>query len=204
MDRKFLEGMGLEKETIDRILDQNGTEVSQLNARIKAKDTEISTLRSDLTTANSTLASAQDRIKALEAVDVESLQKQLQAEKDGRAADARRYRLDAFLAAQHCTDADYIRYKIGDTVEYTDDGELKDADGLAKTLLEKYPQHFEAVKSEDHAGTGGTGNFGRDRSESTPAADNPYTTDGWNLTKQMELEVTDPTKAQKLMAEAKK
>ena len=38
MERKFLEGLGItDKETIDKILDQNGAEVGALNTRIKPK-----------------------------------------------------------------------------------------------------------------------------------------------------------------------
>ena len=80
MDRKFLEDMGIEKENIDKILDQNMDEIGVLNARIKTKDTEISTLRTDLATANGKIAD-------LEKVDVEDLKTQLQNEKDARAKD---------------------------------------------------------------------------------------------------------------------
>ena len=40
MERKFLEDMGIEKENINKILDQNMAEIGALNARIKTKDTE--------------------------------------------------------------------------------------------------------------------------------------------------------------------
>lgn len=198
MDRKFLEGLGLEKGVIDQILDQNGTEVAALNARVKAKDTEISTLRSDLTTANT-------KVDELSKVDVETLQQQLQAEKDARAADRRAWTLEAALAKAGCTDTDYIKYKLGDTVEYTEDGTIKDADNAVKTWQETYPTFFKqdgGSNGGQPAGTGSAGNFGRDHSGTTPAKKNPYTKEGWNLSEQYKLELSDPAKAQKLKAEA--
>lgn len=202
MDRKFLEGLGLEKSVIDQILDQNGTEVAALNARVKAKDTEISTLRSDLTTANS-------KVSELSKVDVQTLQQQLQAEKDGRAADRRAWTLETVLAKAGCTDSDYIKYKLGDSVDYADDGSIKDADNAVKEWKEKFPNFFGANTGADNgaekgapSGTGSAGNFGRDHSGTTPAKKNPYTKEGWNLSEQYRLEINDPAKAQKLKAEA--
>lgn len=86
MERKFLEDMGIEKENINKILDQHMAEIGALNTRIKTKDTEIDTLRGDLSTANT-------RIADLEKVDVEDLRTQLQNEKDGRAKDKKEFTL---------------------------------------------------------------------------------------------------------------
>ena len=205
MERKFLEGLGItEKSVIDSILDQNGSEVGALNARIKTKDTEISTLRTDLTAANT-------KVSELEKDDVEQLKKDLQAEKDGRAADRKAWALESLLVQNGCTDTDYIKYKLGDTVKFDDDGKVADADNVVKDWKEKYANFFKSDDGGDNGGNGGTnkpagtgsaGNFGRDHSGKTPAKKNPYTVDGWNLTAQMELELTDPEKAKKLKAEA--
>lgn len=205
MERKFLEGLGItDKATIDSILDQNGSEVGALNARIKTKDTEIATLRTDLTAANT-------KVSELEKDDVEQLKKDLQAEKDGRAADRKAWALESLLVQNGCTDTDYIKYKLGDTVKFDDDGKVADADNVVKDWKEKYANFFKSDDGGDNGGNGGTnkpagtgsaGNFGRDHSGKTPAKKNPYTTEGWNLTAQMELELTDPEKAKKLKSEA--
>lgn len=71
MDRRFLEGLGLEKDVIDKVLDQNGTEITALKTQLTTKDTEIKTLRADLITAN-------NRVGELEKVNVEDLERQLQ------------------------------------------------------------------------------------------------------------------------------
>lgn len=207
MTREFLTNLGLEKEVIDKILDQNGTEVSQLNARINAKDTEIGTLRGDLTKANGDLAAEKQKVADLSKEDIEEIKRQLQAEKDARAADSKRFKILSFLQKEGCNDTDYLMFKEGKTVEFDDKGDIKDAENLAKSLKEKYKAHFNIKTDEEKKDpkTGGAGNFAHNRN-STPDDENPYTTAHWNLTKQWELEVTDPKKAKELqeLAKAKK
>lgn len=193
MDRKFLEGLGLEKDTIDKVLDQNGAEITALKTQLTTKDTEIKTLRTDLTTANT-------KVAELERVNVEDLQKQLQDEKDARAKDKKEFELRNLLSKEGCQDVDYLLYKLGDTVEFDDKGQVKDADNFVKTVKEKFATQF---REGGTGGTGGTGNFPRDHSERTPEEKNPYTQKGWNLTEQMKLEVSDPEKAKQLRIEAK-
>ena len=199
MERKFLEGLGItDKETIDKILDQNGAEVGALNTRIKTKDTEISTLRTDLTAANG-------RVAELEKVDVTQLEKDLADERAGRAADRKAWALESLLVQSGCTDTDYIKYKLGDSVQYDDDGKIKDPENAVKDWQEKFPTFFKSGTDgtdEKPAGTGSAGNFGRNHDTRTPASKNPYTKEGWNLTEQCRLEMTDPEKAKKLRNEA--
>lgn len=203
MERKFLEGLGItDKSTIDSILDQNGAETGALNARLKQAKTELDTARTDLTAANTKLAGMKD---------VETLQTELANEKAGRLADKKDWNLRSLLTANGCSDIDYLVYKSGSDVEYEDNGDVKDAESLINTLKEKFKNFF---KSGDDAGTGadvgtgkaeGTGsigNFGKDHNVKVPVKKNPYTQEGWNLTMQCQLELTDPEKAKKLKAEA--
>lgn len=194
MERKFLEDMGIEKENINKILDQNMAEIGALNARIKTKDTEISTLRTDLSTANT-------KIAELEKIDVEELKTQLQQEKDGREKDRKEFTLRSILQQAGCTDVDYVLYKLGDTVEFDDKGTVKDSENFIKSTKEKYAGQFE--EKPGAGGTGSAGNFGRDHRDTTPIEKNPYSKKGWNMTEQMKLELTDPDKAKKLKEEAK-
>ena len=194
MDRKFLEGLGLEKDIIDKVLDQNGVEVTTFKTQLTTRDTEIRTLRNDLTTVNT-------KIAELEKVDVQDLQIQLQQEREGREKDRKEYSLRSLLTTEGCMDVDYLLYKLGDTVEFDDTGQVKDQENFIKTTKEKYAGQFQDAGIS--GGTGGTGNFRRDHSEKTPEDKNPYTQKGWNLTKQMALEMSDPEKAKKLRIEAK-
>lgn len=198
MERKFLEGLGItDKNTIDSILDQNGAETGALNARLKQMKTELDTARIDLTAANTKLAGMKD---------VETLQTELANEKAGRLADKKDWNLRSLLTANGCEDVDYLVYKSNADVTYEDNGDVKDAESLISTLKEKFKNFF---KSDDAdagagkaAGTGSIGNFGKDHGVKVPVKKNPYTKEGWNLTLQCQLELTDPEKAKKLKAEA--
>ena len=68
MQRKFLEDLGLDKETVDKIIDENGADIEK--ARSKA-ETERDNYKSQLKTA-------QDALKEFEGVDVKDLQGKIQ------------------------------------------------------------------------------------------------------------------------------
>lgn len=203
MERKFLEGLGItDKSTIDSILDQNGAETGALNARLKQAKTELDTARTDLTAANTKLAGMKD---------VETLQAELDKEKAGRLADKKDWNLRSLLTANGCSDIDYLVYKSGSDVTYEDNGDVKDAESLINTLKEKFKNFFKNdtdagtdanTGTGKAAGTGSIGNFGKDHGVKVPVKKNPYTKEGWNLTLQCQLELTDPEKAKKLKAEA--
>ena len=202
MERKFLEGLGItDKNTIDSILDQNGAETGALNARLKQMKTELDTARTDLTAANTKLAGMKD---------VETLQAELDKEKAGRLADKKDWNLRSLLTANGCGDVDYLVYKSSGDVTYEDNGDVKDAESLINTLKEKFKNFFKTDDADTGAdagtgkaaGTGSIGNFGKDHGVKVPVKKNPYTKEGWNLTMQCQLELTDPEKAKKLKAEA--
>lgn len=202
MERKFLEGLGItDKGTIDSILDQNGAETGALNARLKQMKTELDTARTDLTAANTKLAGMKD---------VETLQAELDKEKAGRLADKKDWNLRSLLTANGCEDVDYLVYKSGSDVTFEDNGDVKDAESLINTLKEKFKNFFKTDDADTGAdagtgkaaGTGSIGNFGKDHGVKVPVKKNPYTKEGWNLTLQCQLELTDPEKAKKLKAEA--
>lgn len=153
MERKFLEGLGLEKDVIDKVLDQNGAEVAAVKTQLTTKDTEIKTLRSDLITANA-------RVSELEKVDVDDLMTQLQAEKDARNKEKKEFTLRTLLNQEGCTDVDYLLYKLGDSVEFDDDGNIKDSENFVKSTKENYASQFQSESGS--GGTGGTGNFKRE------------------------------------------
>jgi hypothetical protein len=68
MERKFLSDLGLGKEVIDKILDQNGTEITALKTQINTKNEELKTAREQLGEANET-------INGFKAMDIESIKK---------------------------------------------------------------------------------------------------------------------------------
>lgn len=196
MDRKFLEGLGIEKENVEKIMTQHGTDVTGYQTQIGTKDATIKQLRDDVIAKDG-------KIAELEKVDVQDLQKQLQTEKDGRTADKKEFVLRSFLQQEGCADVDYLLFKekeLFEKVELDEKGKVKDAESITKTLKETYAPHF---GNDTGGGTGGTGNYRRDHSGKTPEEKNPYTQKGWNLTEQMRLEVSNPDEAKKLKIEAR-
>lgn len=68
MERKFLEGLGIEKETIDKILDQHSTEIGKQKQALTALETERDGLKEQLTDAQKSIQSYKD-------MDIDSIQK---------------------------------------------------------------------------------------------------------------------------------
>lgn len=68
MQRKFLEGLGLEKSIIDKILNENGTDIEKVKERL---ETERDNYKSQLETA-------QTALKKFEGVNVEELKGEIE------------------------------------------------------------------------------------------------------------------------------
>ena len=71
MKREFLEKLGLEKDVIDQIMDENGKDVN------KAKG-QLELVQNQLTEANNTIKTHEDKIKELSKVDASKLQEQIE------------------------------------------------------------------------------------------------------------------------------
>lgn len=156
MDRKFLTDLGLEKEVVDKVLNQNGAEITVLKTQLSTKDTEIKALRDDLISANGKIAN-------LEKVDVQKLQDDLIAERNGRKKDRQDWELRAALTGAGCKDPDYLMFKLGDKVKFAEDGSLENKDELLESCKKDYAAQFPT----DHpGGTGSIGNFARNRESS--------------------------------------
>lgn len=97
MKRKFLEDLGLAKEQIDAILNENGTD-------IEAAKGNLEEIKTQLATANQQLASANKQIEDFKAMDIEGVKqaaadwenKYKKAQEDGEAA-LNKLRFDAAL-----------------------------------------------------------------------------------------------------------
>lgn len=67
MQRKFLEDLGLEKEIIDKIMDENGSDLEKNKAKLEAQRDNY----------KSQLETAQNALKEFEGVDVKNLQEKI-------------------------------------------------------------------------------------------------------------------------------
>lgn len=57
MKREYLEKLGLDKETIDKIMAENGKDIEAEKSKVTAKEQELETVRDNLTKANETIES---------------------------------------------------------------------------------------------------------------------------------------------------
>lgn len=121
---------------------------------------KYSDVSAKLFTANSTIKTLREAAQAFDGVDVADLQRQLNDEKAERKKDRQNWELRAALTGAGCKDPDYLLFKLGDTVEFAEDGSLKDKDGLLETCKKDFAAMFPA---DPPAGTGSSGNFRRDR-----------------------------------------
>lgn len=71
MKREFLENLGLEKEVIDKIMDENGKDINAEKAKATAKDDEIKALKEQVETANKEIKSYKD-------MNIEEIQKSVE------------------------------------------------------------------------------------------------------------------------------
>ncbi|MDO5714824.1 MAG: phage scaffolding protein [Tissierellia bacterium] len=60
MKREFLEGLGLEKEVIDKIMAENGNDINKEKEKLKIKEKELKVANEKLDEANRTIASYKD------------------------------------------------------------------------------------------------------------------------------------------------
>ena len=130
MKRKFLEDLGLEKEQIDKILDEASADLG----RVKG---ELEKARDDLKVANKTI----DDIKA-KTTDNDKLQAELDDYKAERVKQAKNHAVMDALKDAKAKDLDYMAYKLGE-VEMDENGQIKDLENRIKDLTEAYPGHFE-------------------------------------------------------------
>jgi hypothetical protein len=140
MDRKFLENLGLEKETIDKVLDEASKDIGKQKAAIDAKTEELKT-------ANATINQLQEAAKQFKGVDVAALQQQITDLQAKYEADTQAIKRDAALklaiGGRVHDPSDVIRLLDTDKLELDDDGTLKGSiDDLLKPIKESKPYLF--------------------------------------------------------------
>lgn len=60
MKREFLESLGLEKDVIDKIMDENGKDINHANSKTESKEKELNLLNEKLQEATKTIKSYKD------------------------------------------------------------------------------------------------------------------------------------------------
>lgn len=169
MKRKFLEDLGLEKDVIDKIMDENGNDVEAEKAKATAAETKATALETqlanvqknldDIKKQSGTSEELKQKISDMEATakaEKEALEKQLHSVKFNAA-------LDAKLAASKARDEKAVKAlkALLDTekIELQEDGSLKGLDDQITTLQKESAYLFDlgTATGAYNPNNGGTG-----------------------------------------------
>jgi septation ring formation regulator EzrA len=99
MKRKFLEDLGLDKETIDKILDEHSSEIGKTKGNSESLKTEVETLKNDLKTRDEqleTLKKSTGDVSELQK-QIESLQKENTSAKETHEKAMKQIQLDSVV-----------------------------------------------------------------------------------------------------------
>lgn len=146
MKRKFLEDLGLEAEIVQKIMDENGKDITSLKAR-------VDDLTEQLNVKDTTITEKNNKIAELEKVDVEAIKKQ--AREDGYAEGTKEIEefkkqnaLEKVLANYKAKDASIINKMLDmEKVKFNDKYEI--TEGLEEqinALKESHDYLFESDK----------------------------------------------------------
>lgn len=149
MKRKFLEDLGLEKEVIDKILDENSADIGKAKGEVDSVTSERDKLKTDLAERDTQLETLKNSTG-----DVEDMKKQianLQAENktkdETHAAEIKQLKIDAAVSAA-LTGAKAKNEKAVkallelEKVELNEDGSIKGLDDQIKKLTESDDTKF--------------------------------------------------------------
>ena len=133
---------GITDEQLNWLMNENGSDIN-------AEKGNAARIQGELDTANATIKTLRDAAKSFEGVDVAELQRQLNDEKAGRRKDRQTWNLRSILTGAGCTDVDYLLYKLGNTVEYEEDGSVKNQDAFLESCRKDYAAQFPAQQVAD-------------------------------------------------------
>lgn len=175
MKREFLEGMGLEKEAIDKIMAEHGKTVESHKSKSETLQTNVDDLNEQLTQRDKDLKDlkkqAEGNVDLQKKYDV--LEKQYTDDKTALETKVKDTQLSSAIKlalAGKVHDSDIAISQIDkETIELGDDGKItKGLDEQIKTLQESKPFLFVGDKpkvkgaSPAEGGTGGTNPFTKD------------------------------------------
>ena len=149
MKRDFLKDLGLEKEAIDSIMEENGKDIEAAKGDVKALESKISTLESDTATLKKQVEDRDSQLETLKnsTGDVEAMKTQIadlqKANKDAadaHAAEIKQMKIDAAidsaLATAKAKNVKAVKalLELGDDVDIDDKGVVKGLDEAIKKL----------------------------------------------------------------------
>lgn len=127
MKRKFLEDMGLTKEQIDQIMDENGKDITAEQAKVKPVQDELTNVKGQLDTANSTITDLKKNSSDTDALNkkIKDYETKITEMTEKAVTDSKTAALKEQLKASGATDPDYIIYKAGGIDKFNFDKDNK-------------------------------------------------------------------------------
>lgn len=197
MKREFLEGLGLEKEVIDKIMAENGNDIN------KAKS-DYDEMKSQLNTANNTIKERDKQIESLKKVDAEALQAEITKLQEENKEATKKYQSDlkdikltnaiklAIAGKVHDEDMAASLFDKSKLV-LTDEGKVAGLDEQLEVIKKDKGFLFKTDKVDTHYDPNSGG---------APTGINPFAKETYNLTQQGKLLKENPAQAKELMAAA--
>lgn len=158
MKREFLEGLGIEKENIDKIMAENGKDIEGIRSNLSTKEQELADAKKLLEDAN-------NKIEGFKDLDVDAIKKEAQeykeafekAEREGKEKlEALQYEteLEKYMNG-HTFASERIKNSIYNDMKSKEfkleDGKFLGADDYIKQLQEKEPESFMVKQDDDKA-----------------------------------------------------
>ena len=143
MKREFLTELGLEKETIDKIMAEHGKTIS---IEKQAHESAVNDLQEKLTEATEAITKASESNESIEKIQQELEDYKTKYEEVNTTLESERklLKIKEALTAEGGQDLDYLMYKLGEVED------IEKLDELVSNLKESLPAHFgtEEAKQE--------------------------------------------------------
>lgn len=196
MKRKFLEDLGLTKEQIDSVMDENGRDIEAEKEKAATTTAELEDVKNQLKEANSTITDLKKNNADNEAlqVKVKEYEDTIKALKGDYEAKVRNLTLDSAIekalsnaGAKHI---DLLSTKIDrEKLKIEEGGNVSGLDEQITSCKETYKDLFiPKIEGRDPNNTGG----------GKPAIKNPWSKEYFNLTQQAKILKEDPELANQL------
>lgn len=151
MKRKFLEDLGLEKEVIDKILDENSADIGKAKGEVDSITSERDKLKTDLADRDQQLETLKNSTGDVEAMkkQIADLQAENKTKDETHAAEMKQLKVDAAvsaaLSAAKAKNEKAVKALLEldpEKIELLDDGSIKGLDDQIKKLTESDDTKF--------------------------------------------------------------
>lgn len=206
MNREFLEGLGLEKEAIDKVMTEHGKSLKS----VKEKADKVEGLESQVEDYKTQLTDRDTQLEELKKVDAEALQQTITDLQSTNETQKTEYKTNLetqqkdfavvnYLREQKVKDPDLLKGKFDLNVVTLKDGKLTGIEEQLKPYKESHDYLFESEEKPNSPTIVAPGN--PNGGTGTP---NPFSKDSWNLTEQGKLYKENPELYKNLKAQTGK